>query len=302
MSTPRTTNSLFLLAFTVSAPGCLVPGGDTATFSNPAALSPKRKAELKMQSLRWTAQISMWNRVSVPVKAMAPWVSLLQEIESGSEIVPDQRLTAREPEELRDRQGWEGNPQLEDVVIEKLGFERMRFRDDFDMSVVGDGLRDGPLGGCEGKARVVDSLDEHPGRPMCVFEPTLYFDDSDGGYISVDLTLQWRFQNDSRGRDSGRNPGWLRRLQQCTVRVIIRGASIPVDVFYDDQIDGVTVNPERRKDKFRIGKCEVDVRTLGPIRLPRDLRRLFRKIIDRRFGDEVTAGVQEAVSSFSLGR
>lgn len=241
----------------------------------------------------------MWNRVSIPVKEIAPWVSLVQDIESGSEIVPDQQPTARKRNVFRDRQPWKGNRNAlrpEDLAIDKIGFERMHVRDDFDMSAVGDGLRDGPLGGCEGKARVVDNLDEHPGRPMCVIEPTLFFE-----YIFVDLTVRWGFQKDSRRRFSGKNPRRSRR-PQCKVRVTIRSASIPVDVFYDGQVSGVKVNPERRQDEFRIGECEVEVRKLGAIRLPRGLRRLSRQIIDRHFGDELTAGIQEAVASFSLRR
>ena len=61
------------------------------------------------------------------------------------------------------------------------------------------------------------------------------------------------------------------------------------------------VNPERRKDEFRIGKCEAEITKLGPIPFPKLLRRLSRDIIDKHFGDEVTAAIQEAVASFSLG-
>ncbi len=82
-----------------------------------------------MVALRLMAQTSMWTRVSVPVNRMARWVSVVQEIESGSKIA------AREPKEPRGQQDWAENFHLEDVAIEKVGFARMRVREDLAVCV-----------------------------------------------------------------------------------------------------------------------------------------------------------------------
>lgn len=289
-----------VMTFAVGASGCLAPEGHTPVVSITSASSPKLEAERKMRLLRTTAAYSLIHRVSIPAQEMAPWVSLVREIEAGLEVDPDQQFTAQERREIRVRKSRTENRNvsiLADVVIEKIGFERMHVREDATIAV-----GDGATGKCEGKARLVNTLDEHSGRPMCVFEPTIFFDDSVGGYIFVDLTVQWGVPEGIGRRHAGRKPRRSRRPLQCAVRVTIHGASIPVDVFYDDQIGGVEVNPERRKDEFRIGECEVEVRTLGAIPLPKGFRRISREIISKRFGDEVTAGIQEAVSSLSFRR
>ncbi len=280
------------------------------TFSLLGAKCTKEKAETKMVLINLTSAYSMSERVSIPVERLAKWLSLTQEIRTGLEIIEDHKLTADEREEIYQRLGSGVNHSTFNIdrlviaghriniVIEKLGFEKLYLGGEFYTSAVEEILRGNIVGGLAGKSRKVTDLDDHPGRSMNVFEPTLRFDDLLGGYIFADVRVRARFQINGHRLGASNDPRMFYLPLHGKLRVIIREASIPVDVFYDDEITGVKINPERRRDELSIGYCTVEIDKVEFVKLPKFLKHLSGTIIGGLVSDQLSVEIQKAIPSY----
>ena len=287
----------------------LVPASaqDGSLEPSPALEAQEQKARSILDALNAAALASQFQRLSIPVAELTGSLPVLVPTQSSAndQAPPESTPPDRQAQENGVDPTTPNTPSpFENLVVKRISVENMQVilgerktgnEVDAILSILGQSKDRSGL-----EAREVEDIDDHPGRRMRVFEPTLYFDKAQDGLITVDLDLSWRpdqaFGHSSPSGEPSKK-GHAGKPIKIEARVWVRGASIPLDVYFDSELSGVKPIPQRRIEEFKTGTIDVEVRKVGRLKLPAPLRRELTKLIRREFGDVISTEVYKAVAA-----